>query len=57
MGITDVLVDPAFVKLIEVGFREDGAALGLIHGSVEQGSHVMHRHGTDPNGGESPAER
>lgn len=57
MGVTDVLIDLAFVKLIEVGFREDGVALGLVHGGAEQVFHIMYRRGTDPNDGESPAER
>ena len=39
-----MLVDPAFVKLTEVGFREDGAALGLVHGGAEQVFNIMHRH-------------
>ena len=39
-----MLVDPAFVQLAEVGFREDGAALGLVHSSAEQVFHVMYRH-------------
>ena len=39
-----MLVDPAFVQFTEVGFREDGAALGLVHGGAEQGFHIMHRH-------------
>ena len=42
--VTDMLVDPAFVQFAEVGFREDGAALGLVHGSAEQVFHVMYRH-------------
>ena len=44
VGITDMLIDPAFVQLTEVGFREDGTALGLVHGGAEQGFHVMHRY-------------
>lgn len=44
VGITDMLIDPAFVQLTEVGFREDGAALGLIHGGAEQVLHIVHRH-------------
>ena len=39
-----MLVDPTFVQFTEVGFREDGAALGLIHGGAEQVFHIMHRH-------------
>ena len=39
-----MLVDPAFVQFTEVGFREDGTALGLVHGGAEQGFHVMHRY-------------
>ena len=39
-----MLVDPAFVQLTEVGFCEDGTALGLVHGDAEQVFHVMHRH-------------
>lgn len=39
-----MLIDPTFVQLTEVGFREDGAALGLVHGGAEQVFHVMHRH-------------
>ena len=38
-----MLVDPAFIKFTGVGFREDGAALGLIHSGAEQGFHIMHR--------------
>lgn len=37
-------IDPAFVKLAEVSFREDGTALGLIHSGAEQVFHIMHRH-------------
>ena len=44
VGITDMLVDPAFVQLTEVRFREDGAALGLIHSGAEQVLYIMHRH-------------
>ena len=29
VGVADVLINPAFVQFAEVGFREDGAALGL----------------------------
>ena len=43
VGVADMLVDPAFVQLTEVGFCEDGAAFGLIHGGAEQVFHVMHR--------------
>ena len=39
-----MLVNPAFVQLTEVGFREDGAAFGFVHGGAEQVFHVMHRH-------------
>ena len=42
--VTDMLVDPAFVQLTEVGFREDSAALGLVHSGAEQVFHIMHRH-------------
>ena len=42
--VADVLIDPTFVQLTEIGFREDGAALGLIHGGAEQVFHIMHRH-------------
>ena len=38
-----MLVNPTFVQLTEVRFREDGAALGLVHSGVEQVFHVMHR--------------
>ena len=44
VGVADMLVDPAFVQLTEVGFREDGTALGLVHGGAEQVFHIMHRH-------------
>ena len=44
VGVADMLVDPAFIKFTEVGFREDGAAFGLVHGGTEQVFHVMHRH-------------
>ena len=44
VGITDMLVDPAFVQLAEVGFREDGAAFKLVHSGAEQIFHIMHRH-------------
>ena len=44
VGITDMLVDPAFIKFTEVGFREDGAAFELVHGGAEQVFHIMHRH-------------
>ena len=43
VGVTDMLVNPTFVQLTEVGFREDGTAFGLIHGGAEQVFHVMHR--------------
>ena len=39
-----MLVNPAFVQLTEVGFCEDGATLGLVHGGAEQVLHIMHRH-------------
>lgn len=39
-----MLVDPALVQLAEVGFREDGAALGLVHGGAEQVFHIIHRY-------------
>ena len=39
-----MFIEPAFVQFTEVGFREDGAALGLIHGGAEQVLHIMHRH-------------
>ena len=42
--VTDMLVDPAFVQLTEVGFREDSTALGLVHGGAEQVFHIMYRH-------------
>ena len=42
--VTNMLVNPAFVQLTEVGFREDGTALGLVHGGAEQVLHIMHRH-------------
>lgn len=44
VGVTDMLVNPAFVQLTEVGFREDSTALGLVHGGAEQVLHIMHRH-------------
>ena len=44
VGVADMLVDPAFVQLTEVRFREDGAAFGLVHGGTEQVFHIMHRH-------------
>ena len=44
VGITDMLIDPAFVQLTEVGFCEDGAAFGLVHGGAEQVFHIMHRY-------------
>ena len=39
-----MFIEPAFVQFTEAGFREDGAALGLIHGGAEQVFHIMHRH-------------
>ena len=44
VGVADMLVNPALVQLAEVGFCEDGAAFGLIHGGAEQVLHIMHRH-------------
>ena len=44
VGITDMLVNPAFVQLAEVGFREDSATFELVHGGAEQVFHIMHRH-------------
>ena len=44
VGVTDMLVDPAFVQLTEVSFCEDGTALGLVHGGAEQVFHIMHWH-------------
>ena len=41
--VTDMLVDPAFVQFTEVGFREDGAAFGLVHSGAEQVFHIMNR--------------
>ena len=41
--VTDMLVDPAFVQFTEVGFREDGAAFGLVHSGAEQVFHIMIR--------------
>ena len=41
--VTDMLVDPAFIKFTEVGFCEDGTALGLVHGGAEQVLHIMNR--------------
>ena len=42
--VTNMLIDPAFVQFAEVGFCEDGTALGLVHGGAEQVLHIMHRH-------------
>lgn len=39
-----MLVDPTFVQFTEVGFCEDGTALGLVHGGAEQVLNIMHRH-------------
>ena len=39
-----MLVNPAFVQLTEVRFREDGATFRLVHGGTEQVFHIMHRH-------------
>lgn len=44
VGVVDMLVNPAFIKFTEVGFREDGTALGLVHGGAEQVFHIMYRH-------------
>ena len=44
VGVADMLVDPAFVQLTEVRFREDGATFRLVHGGTEQVFHIMHRH-------------
>ena len=41
--VADVLIDPTFVQLTEIGFREDGAALGLVHSGAEQVFHIMNR--------------
>ena len=43
VGITDMLIDPAFVQLAEVGFREDSATFELVHGGAEQVFHIMNR--------------
>ena len=43
VGITNMLIDPAFVQLAEVGFREDGAAFELVHSGAEQVFHIMNR--------------
>ena len=43
VGVADMLVDPAFIKFTEVGFCEDGTALGLVHGGAEQVFHIMNR--------------
>lgn len=43
VGVADMLVDPAFVQLTEVRFREDGATFRLVHGGTEQVFHIMHR--------------
>ena len=42
--VADMLVNPAFVQLTEVRFREDGATFRLVHGGTEQVFHIMHRH-------------
>ena len=39
-----MFIEPAFVQFTEVGFREDGAALGLVHSGAEQVLYVMHWH-------------
>ena len=39
-----MLVDPPFVQLAKVCFREDDTAFGLVHGGAEQVFYVMHRH-------------
>ena len=44
VGVTNMLVNPAFVQLTEVRFREDGATFRLVHGGTEQVFHIMHRH-------------
>lgn len=44
VGVADMLVDPAFVQLTEVRFREDGATFRLVHGGAEQVFHIMYRH-------------
>ena len=44
VGVADMLVNPALVQLTEVCFREDGTALGLVHGGAEQVFHIMYRH-------------
>ena len=44
VGVADMLVDPAFVQLTEVRFRENGATFRLVHGGTEQVFHIMHRH-------------
>ena len=44
VGVADMLVNPAFVQLTEVRFREDGATFRLVHGVTEQVFHIMHRH-------------
>ena len=41
--VADVLIDPTFVQLTEIGFREDGAAFGLVHSGAEQVFHIMNR--------------
>lgn len=43
VGVADMLVDPALVQLAEVGFREDGAAFGLVRSGAEQVFHIMNR--------------
>lgn len=43
VGVADMLVDPAFVQLTEVRFREDGATFRLVHGGTEQVFHIMNR--------------
>ena len=42
--VADMLVDPAFVQLTEVRFREYGATFRLVHDGTEQVFHIMHRH-------------
>ena len=43
VGSLDMLVNPAFVQLTEVGFRKDGTTLGLVHCGAEQVLQIMHR--------------
>ena len=41
--VTNMLVNPAFIQFTEVGFREDGAAFGLVHSGAEQVFYIMNR--------------